>query len=197
MWLSVPRGMLGVQALLRRPLAPASLLSWHVPSQKWWRMVSLNVCFLTWNGAGFCLEIIVQIRSYLMQVIKQLKKVVGGYASRILEYFVFSAGTVLFLNVHLLSPWQTDWSRGEALCLLAGVLENMGVLAPPSGWRWEMKHFGHEVFPTALILIDRLMRLSLVLEHFNIIFFVYPGLSVFSQHESFLLHQPGWRCNRY
>lgn len=38
-----------------------------------------------------------------------------------------------------------------------------------------MKHFGHEVFPTALILIDSLMQLSLVLEHFNIISLYIQG----------------------
>lgn len=31
----------------------------------------------------------------------------------------------------------------------------------------------------------------------SFILFVYPGLSFLSEHESLLLHQPGWSCNRY
>lgn len=133
MWLSAPRGMPGVQVLPRRPSAPASLLSWHVPSQIWWRTVSLSGSWWVVFNVRFWLKwywwiwSTLHIRSYISHWAAEE----SGPRICFVKIWVFS------VNVHSLSPRQTDSSRGEASCLPAGVPENMAVLAPPSGWRWE------------------------------------------------------------
>lgn len=57
------------------------------------------------------------------------------------------------MTVHVF-PKQTDSGHGGALFLLAGAVESMATLAPPSGWRSDLLLF----FSIAIVVV--LLKLS-------------------------------------